>query len=121
VDPDGQPVITLAVAGQDWNATIDTGFTGDLQLPDPLRSLLAARFIFQGISLLADGRQILEDIYEVVSPFDGQQVTAEATFVASSEILIGTHLLRQYRLEIDFVLRTVLLQRAAATGPLSGP
>jgi hypothetical protein len=44
-------------------------------------------------------------------PFDGQTVTAQATFVPGGEILIGTHFLRQYRLEINFVHRTVLLER----------
>ena len=34
-----------------------------------------------------------------------------ATFVVNGEILIGTHLLREYRLEIEFVRRTVVLEK----------
>ncbi len=46
-------------------------------------------------------------------PFDGQTLEAEATFAPGAEILVGTHLLRQYRLEINFVSQTVLLERVA--------
>ena len=46
-------------------------------------------------------------------PFDGQSVEAAVTFVPGPEILIGTHLLREYRLEIHFVNRTVHLERVA--------
>jgi hypothetical protein len=38
-------------------------------------------------------------------------VTAEATFVSGDTILIGTAMLRGYRLEVDFVARTVKLDR----------
>jgi len=40
-------------------------------------------------------------------------VEAEVTFVQGSDILIGMHLLRDYRLEIHFVNRTVQLERVA--------
>ena len=41
VSNDGVPVITLEVAGQDWSAIIDTGFNGDLELPEALRGELS--------------------------------------------------------------------------------
>jgi hypothetical protein len=44
-------------------------------------------------------------------PFDGRTVHAETSFVPGNEILIGTQLLRPYRLEIHFPERTVLLDR----------
>jgi hypothetical protein len=46
-------------------------------------------------------------------PFDEETLLAEATFVPGPEILLGTHLLRLYRLEIDFLARTVRLERVA--------
>ena len=50
-------------------------------------------------------------MYLVEFPFDGQTVQAEATFVSGSHILIGTHLLREYSLQINFVSKTVQLER----------
>ena len=42
---------------------------------------------------------------------DGHIVQAEATFVPAQEILVGTNLLRAYRLEVDFPAQTVELMR----------
>ena len=41
-------------------------------------------------------------------------VAADATFVDNPDILIGTALLSDYRLEINFVARTVVLERVVA-------
>jgi predicted aspartyl protease len=105
------PVIQLAVAGQAWSAVIDTGFNGDLELPASLRTMLNARYLYRTRSLLGAGQIVDEDTYCVDFPLDGQTLVAEATFVSGSEILMGTHLLRQYRLDINFPARTVLLER----------
>ena len=109
---DGVPVIMLPIAGQLWQGTIDTGFNGDLELPAGLRLFVNARFMGRMTSLLASGQHSEEDLYLVEVPFDGQMVHAEATFVPGQEILIGTHLLRSYRLEISFPAQTVLLELA---------
>lgn len=62
-------------------------------------------------SVLAGGQRITEELYGVNFLFDGKMIPAEATFVDDSSLLIGTHLLREYRLQIDFVRRTVVLER----------
>ena len=111
VSDDGVPTITLLIASQDWEATIDTGFNGDLELPETLRNSLNARYVGRVTSALAAGQTIEEDIYLVDFPFDGKVVQAETTFVAEHQILIGTHLLREYRLQINFVSQTVGLER----------
>ena len=105
------PTITLTIVGQEWAATIDTGFNGDLELPETLRNALNPRYIGRMIPVLAGGQTIEEELYRVNFPFDGEMVQAEATFVPDSDILIGTRLLREYRLQIDFVKRTVVLER----------
>lgn len=107
----GVPTITLSIAGQDWPAIVDTGFNGDLELPDALRDVLNARYVGRVTSALAGGQSVAEDVYLVEFPFDGQTVQAEATFVSDSHILIGTHLLREYSLQINFVSKTVQLER----------
>jgi predicted aspartyl protease len=109
---DGVPVIDIPVAGRVWRAVIDTGFNGDLELPEALKIAVDARFLCRIRSLLAGGHIIEEDNYLVQFPFDGHVVAAEATFSPGDEILIGTHLLQHYRLQIDFARRRVVLERA---------
>ena len=106
------PTIILTIAGQEWAATIDTGFNGDLELPEILRDALSPRYIGRVISVLAGGQTIEEELYRVNFPFDDKMISAEATFVADSEILIGTRLLQEYHLQIDFVRRTVVLEKS---------
>lgn len=126
VSTDGVPTSTLSIAGQDWHAIIDTGFNGDLELPEGLRGSLNARYVRYAharlrlsvgrvTSALAGGQIIEEEVYLVEFPFDGQTVQAEATFVSGSQILIGTHLLREYCLQINFVSRTVQLEKVKPT------
>ena len=117
VSDDDEPILQLSLAGQTWPALVDTGFNGDLELPERLYPAMNARYLCQTFSLLAAGQTIVEDTYLVDFPFDGQIVTVEATFVQSDQILLGTHFLRGYRLEIHFVARTVLLERV--TSPAS--
>jgi clan AA aspartic protease len=111
VDADGQPCVFLMIQGGQWRALIDTGFNGDLQLPYALGEEVQARFAGCTHSLLADGSRIVEENYQVRFPFDGEFLEVEATFDSGDEILIGTRLLRNHRLEINFPARTVLLQR----------
>lgn len=111
VSSSGVPTITLSIAGQDWIAIIDTGFNGDLELHEDLRDLLSTRYVGRVTSALAGGQTIEENVYLVDFPFEGQTVQVEATFVSGGQILIGTHLLREYRLEVNFVSKTVELER----------
>ena len=107
----GVPTITLCIAEQEWAATIDTGFNGDLELPEALREVLNPQYIGEVTSILAGGQTITEELYRVNFLFDGKVILAEATFVVDSDILVGTHLIQEYRLQIDFVNRTVVLER----------
>ena len=80
-----------------------------------LKDDVDARFIGRIHSLLAGGQMLEEDSYLVTFPFDGVDVTADATFVEQNELLIGTHLLRNYRLEVHFPASTVSLERIDST------
>ena len=115
VSPQGVPTILLPIANQEWPAVIDTGFNGDVELPAALRAYVD---IVDNLGLtrfaLAGGRTIEEDVYLVKFPFDGEVIEAEATFVAGNQILLGTRLLRDYRLEVNFVTRVVALERVSA-------
>ena len=111
VSDTGVPTITLSITGQEWAGTIDTGFNGDLELPEALREALSPQYMGEVTSILVGGQTIVEELYRVNFLFDGKMIPAEVTFVADSDILIGTRLLREYRLQIDFVRRTVVLER----------
>ncbi len=104
-------MVSVEVAGIVYRAVIDTGFNGDLELSESLRDKLTARWAAKSLALLAGGVTIVEDIYLVDFPFDGRTVEAEASFVEGDEILIGTKLLSDHRLEIDFVKKTVRIER----------
>lgn len=111
VSDDGVPVITLEVAGRKWSAIIDTGFNGDLELPQELHGTLNDQPAGRVRSALAGGQIIEEDAYTVDFPFDGQIFKVVATFVTDSQILIGTNLLREYHLQIRFASKRLRLER----------
>lgn len=83
------PMVTFPIAGQTLDAIVDTGFNGDLELPDSLRSFLTPRFLCRIRSFLASGQSIEEDNYLVDLTFDDRTASVEATFSPGSEILIS--------------------------------
>src|SRR5258708_6582281 len=111
VDQRGVPVIDIFLGGRTWVATVDTGFNGDLELPEALRPLVNPRFAGGAESLLAGGVSITEDQFRVSFPLDGSVVSALATFAPGEGILIGTRLLKPYRLTVDFPESRVWLER----------
>ena len=114
VSPQGVPTIRLPIANQEWPAIIDTGFNGDLELPEALRAAVdIVDYLGPTKFVLAGGQTIEADVYLVEFPFDGKVIEAEVTFVADSQILLGTRLLRDYRLQVNFVTRTVELERVS--------
>ena len=111
VTTDGVPTVALSAAGKAWAAIVDTGFNGDLELPEALRPFVNPCLLAPTEWLLAGGQRIVPDTYEVDFPFDGAVTAVEATFVPDDSILIGTGLMAEYRLTVDFVAGTVLLER----------
>ncbi len=112
VDPDGIPYVGLPLAGRTWRAVIDSGFNGDVELPLALREELDCTYAGPVLSYLAAGQAVEEDSYVVRLAFDGELVSAEATFVPGDEILIGTRVLRNHVLTIDFPAGSVRIDRA---------
>lgn len=110
VSADGCPEITINIAGENWTAVVDTGFNGDLELPESLRGKLNDKPVGRLKSTLGGGQIIEEVAYLVDFLFDNQTLSAIATFVPGSEILIGTDLLRAYYLQIKFASKTLSLE-----------
>lgn len=69
---------------------------------------------------LRGSQSLIEQNFNVRIPFDGWIAKVQATFVDGGEILIGTRLLRDYRLTIDFPAGTVLLERVTISPEGSG-
>jgi hypothetical protein len=113
VNDDGLPVISYTINGVDWSAIIDTGFSSDLELPDSLRGAFPERPNLPVLFFLGGGQMIIQPTCRIDFPFDGQTVDAVTTYSRRTDILIGTGLLQAYRLEVNFVKRTVLLERLA--------
>jgi len=111
VSEDGTPLVTLSINNETRDGIIDTGFNGDLELPDELREKLNPVFVGRVLSALAGGQTVEEDIYLVEILFDGNMMHAEASFVAGTQILIGTRILQNYLLQIDFVRKAVQLSK----------
>jgi predicted aspartyl protease len=113
VDLRGTPVLRMTIGGREWIAVIDTGFDGELELPAALATEFGNTRVGQSQTTLGGGTVIMEDLFEVVFPFDGEMVQAQAAFALVDEILIGTGLLLNYRLHVNFVERTVVLERVS--------
>lgn len=107
----GVPTISLSVGGRAYRSIVDTGFNGDLELPLELLEVLQPEHVGEARSILAGGVVIIEDVYAVTIEFDGDFIEAEVTFAKGKEVLIGTGLLSKHRLEIDFVQRTLRIDR----------
>ncbi len=111
VDEEITPIIRLSLDNREWIAVIDTGFNGDLELPESLRSQFAGELVGESQTTLGGGAMITEDLFRIAFPFDDEIVTAVAAFAPVDQILVDTHLLRNYRLDINFVERTVVLEK----------
>ena len=109
----GTPYIELRIGERTWKAVIDTGFNADLELPQALFDTVVIRHLGEAVSHLAAGCTTTQDYYLVRLPFDDGMIEATASFVDNNEILVGTALLKDYVLTIDFVLGSVLVQRQA--------
>ncbi len=107
----GNPKVKIAVGGSrmqvEVEALIDTGFNAYIILP----SLIATRLGLELTSVtwveLADGSVIRNSVFSGHTTFGGQSQEVEIMMTDSDEALIGTALLSNYKLTIDFVNRTV--------------
>ncbi len=88
-------------SGETLDLIVDTGFNGELCLPNS--ALLRHGFRFRGTRLveLADGSRVVSELYvgDILWFERRKKVTALAT--RSEESLMGTELLHGVRLEMD--------------------
>jgi predicted aspartyl protease len=113
VDDRGTPIIRLNLGGRDWIAVIDTGFDGDLLLPEELATHFPGPLWGRLRVILGGGQVVIEDVFTVSFPFDGELRYLKASFAPVEELLIGTAMLANYRLEINFATRTLILEKVS--------
>jgi hypothetical protein len=83
-------------------------------MPHELAQFFAPKRSGDTRTTLAGGQVIDEDLFRISFPFDGEIRQADVVFAPTDGILIGTNLLQKHRLEINFVTRTVVLEKVAA-------
>lgn len=109
--PRGTPIVPIEVAGQIYGAILDTGFDGGLQLPDAFALVVSAVPRGEETIQYGDGSIGTVNIFDVMVQFDGEDQVLRTQFSESDEIMLGIEALKNYRLEINFVTGTVLLER----------
>jgi len=110
---DGVPIIALPIGHEEFEAIVDTGFNGYLELPLSLFESLDAEFVGEVTAELASGIRITEAVYRAQIPFDGRDVDAIVSFVDGDGVLLGTGMLSDHVLKIDFPAGTVQIERSA--------
>jgi clan AA aspartic protease len=112
-DENGKPRLEIKVVGLDnqirVSALIDTGFDGTLMLS--LTEALSIGLKLSGVMPveLADGSIKKEFVFEGKVIFDKQPMPVEIFLTTSDESLVGTALLCQHKLTIDFLRRKVAI------------
>jgi clan AA aspartic protease len=101
-----EAVIPLSVRGPDGqieiDAVIDTGFNGYISLSRALISELGFPFRRRGRAVLADGGEIIFDVYEAIVIWDGERRRLEVD-EADTDPLVGMGLLDGYELPVEVV------------------
>ena len=91
-----------ASVGHEFDAVVDTGFSGDVTLPDDVIRMLGLNWLGIGIGEMADGREEMFDVYAGHVLWDGQPRRVEIEAAATLP-LIGMNLLRGSTLRIDVI------------------
>jgi len=118
VDENDQPKIDLLVRGQKQQkaieAVVDTGFNGELCIPISIAVQLGLELTDYRFVELADGAVHRDLIFAGTVILDKNDIVAEISLTNSEEALLGTGLLKDQKLEIGFVSRSLTIQSEAA-------
>jgi clan AA aspartic protease len=82
------------------NTVIDTGFDGFLSLPHAIIDRLRLPWTIANMATLADGSQVLFDLYAATVIWDGQYRDIDIA-ASETEPLVGMAMLYGYRLQVD--------------------
>lgn len=103
---DGHPRISLSLPGIhgtiESEFIVDTGFEGDLAIPESLITRLNADLSGSDTFALADGSRLVCPTYDLVLEWSGESRVAEV-LATSGQPLIGTQLLDNMLIQIEMV------------------
>jgi predicted aspartyl protease len=114
VNRHGEPVISiqliLRTRPAKLMAVIDTGFNGYLSVPS--RLLVRSKWLAIGTEKfeIATGALVEQEIYLGEAIFDGQRAPVYSVATEARDILIGTKLLRDKTLMVNFRTRRVTVR-----------
>jgi clan AA aspartic protease len=102
VNADREPILEVCVrdaSGQDhqYEAVVDTGYTGWLTLPPDVIAASGLTWRERGGATLADGSQVFFDVYNAIVVWDGQPITIPVDEV-DADPLVGMSLMYGYEL-----------------------
>jgi clan AA aspartic protease len=110
---DGKPKIELTVIGLDDKiqvpALVDTGFDGALMLSLPAALQIGLRLSNIVQVELADGSIKREFVFEAKAVLDDETIPVDVLLTSSDENLVGTALLQNQSLMIDFKSQKIIL------------
>src|SRR6266516_2104220 len=110
---DGKPKIELTVLGLDdkiqVSALVDTGFDGALMLSLPAALQIGLRLSNMVQVELADGSIKKEFVFEAKVVLNEETVPVDVLLTSSEENLVGTSLLQNQSLMIDFKSQLITL------------
>lgn len=111
VNEDLEPVIEVGLVAGDrverTFAIIDTGFNGYLCLAENLIDKMDLSYIGTDFFELGNGEIVENDVFSGRIIFDKMERNVLVTLSTSSDVLIGTSLLKAKTLFIDFIDRRV--------------
>lgn len=112
VNSRGEPVVRIFLLfstnrSQSHSAVIDTGFNGTLSLPESLIQRLGWRWIGYESYEIATGDVVREKVFVGRIRWFGRTQEVDTVASHAKDILIGTRLLEERRLTIDFHKRRV--------------
>lgn len=115
------PIAVLDKAGHisPLDAVLDTGFNGQLCISINELSKIDLTFLHSEKFELADGRIADRDVFLGQIIFDGQKRLVTVILSGSRDTLIGTFLLADKKLEIDYPKQSVRIRNSRKKSTLS--
>jgi len=102
-----EATVPLRIIGMDGaavalDAVVDTGFTGELTLPQDTVTDLGLEYADSVPAILADGSQVQVEVYECRVAWDGTERRIQVHCLEGT-VLVGMSLLLAHRVRLDVI------------------